>query len=507
MKGKKKTAQTVAVQTAVSIFLLSAVIVYAAIRIAVAVAVGGMETGEAFLLALREAGPALLVVIAGWLASCLFLQRRVSEPVHKVAGKLNTFFTDAISGGAPLDAEGKGEVGELIRAYGTLSDDLKSYTKNITELKIRRAREEAFKEAGRLFQSGLVPAKSRFGGLDYGLCALVCSAEETGGDFYDCFPLGDDRVCMIVGDVAGKGVDAALCMGAVRTMLHDRLCAGCSLRDALGKLNEELFHGKRICMVTLFAGIFTPESGELRFINAGHPLPVVAGETAEFLTARTGSALGLFENAGLEEEKCFLEAGQSLVVYTDGLFTESNPKREKFGKERLLRTAAELAPGAANAEQIADGLKRAADSFREGEKLLDDYAILVLYYPNGLQKQLKPELAQLGEVRETLLRWLGDDPRKKRIYLACEEVFTNIVRHSGANNVHLDCENEGNSIVLRFMDDGAPFNPLAIMPQERNFYDYEQGGMGIAIIRQLSGEIFYRTKGEHNVLTIRFPRR
>ena len=90
--------------------------------------------------------------------------------------------------------------------------------------------------------------------------------------------------------------------------------------------------------------------------------------------------------------------------------------------------------------------------------------------------------------------------------MACEEIFTNIVNHSGASSIHLNCQVEGNSFVVRFTDDGEPFNPLQVRP-EGGYYssNYAEGGMGMAIIRQIAGEIFYRTQENRNVLTIRFP--
>ena len=134
-----------------------------------------------------------------------------------------------------------------------------------------------------------------------------------------------------------------------------------------------------------------------------------------------------------------------------------------------------------------------------------DLAVYALYYPSGIQTELSPKTSELERLRDTILDWLKDDPRKNKIFLACEEIFTNIVNPSGATSIHLNCQVEGNSFVVRFTDDGEPFNPLQVRPEGGYYNNYAEGGMGMAIIRQIAGEIFYRTQENRNVLTIRFP--
>lgn len=109
--------------------------------------------------------------------------------------------------------------------------------------------------------------------------------------------------------------------------------------------------------------------------------------------------------------------------------------------------------------------------------------ILALYYPKGLQKRFASKTSELERLRDVLLDWLKDDARKNKIFLACEEVFTNIVNHSKASSIQLDCRIEGESLFVCFVDDGEPFNPLQV---QSGYRDYTGGGMGMAIIRQIA---------------------
>src|SRR4029450_2014849 len=169
-------------------------------------------------------------------------------------------------------------------------------------------------------------------------------AREVGGDFYDFHLLSEGRLGVVVGDATGKGVPAALVMSTTCGMLQlaARALGSPSPGEVLGQVNETLV--ARIpsnTFVTCFYAILEPESGTLRYANAGHDLPYVQrGGNADELRAR-GMPLGLMPGMHYEEKEIVLDAGEAAFFYTDGLVEAHNPKGEMFGFPRLRALIAE----------------------------------------------------------------------------------------------------------------------------------------------------------------------
>jgi serine phosphatase RsbU (regulator of sigma subunit)/predicted ester cyclase len=168
------------------------------------------------------------------------------------------------------------------------------------------------------------------------------SAREVGGDFYDFHLLSEGRLGVVVGDATGKGVPAALVMSSTRSMLRALARASNSPGEVLEQVNDLLVSDIPPNMfVTCFYTILDPESGRLRYANAGHDLPYLHrnGE-AEELRAR-GMPLGLMPGMGYEEKEIELDVGEGVFFYSDGLVEAHNPKGEMFGFPRLQALIAE----------------------------------------------------------------------------------------------------------------------------------------------------------------------
>jgi serine phosphatase RsbU (regulator of sigma subunit) len=204
-------------------------------------------------------------------------------------------------------------------------------------------------------------------------------AREVGGDFYDFHFLSEGRVGLVVGDATGKGVPAALVMSTTCGMLQ--LAAGAldssSAGEVLSRVNETLFARIPANMfVTCFYAILDPNSATLSYANAGHDLPYLrrrSGE-AEELRAR-GMPLGLMPGMSYEEKETILEAGESALLYSDGLVEAHDPKGEMFGFPRLRALIAEHAEQAA----LGDYLLEELYSFvGEGWEQEDDITLLTL---------------------------------------------------------------------------------------------------------------------------------
>jgi sigma-B regulation protein RsbU (phosphoserine phosphatase) len=209
---------------------------------------------------------------------------------------------------------------------------------------IRARQLEQQVELARTVQAGLLPSPqtllSSSGHVDFG--AVFVPAAAIGGDFYDIFTNGNGDTSLVLGDVAGKGVSAALLMGvlhgAIRSMDWTR--SGADQETATVKLNRLLCEKTaRERFASLFWANFIPETGLLRYINAGHlpPLLIRAKETERLEGG--GPVLGLLPAA---QYRCFethVDAGDLLIVFSDGIAEAMNADEEEFGEERIVEIA------------------------------------------------------------------------------------------------------------------------------------------------------------------------
>jgi len=205
-------------------------------------------------------------------------------------------------------------------------------------------------------------------------------SREVGGDFYDFFELPNGRLGIVVGDATGKGGPAALVMASARSMLRAVAQASSSPGEVLRRVNEPLATDiPRNMFVTCFYAILEPESGSLRYANAGHDLPYLRrrGDDAEELRAR-GMPLGLMPGMSYEEKEITLEVGDGALLYSDGLVEAHDPqRREMFGFPRLRELVAEHDDD--DERSLVDSLIGELYSFvGEGWEQEDDITLLTL---------------------------------------------------------------------------------------------------------------------------------
>jgi serine phosphatase RsbU (regulator of sigma subunit) len=202
-------------------------------------------------------------------------------------------------------------------------------------------------------------------------------AREVGGDFYDFLPFADGRLGLVIGDVAGKGVPAALVMMATRTMLRTVAREHTSPSEVLAQVNDLLFADIPTGMfVTCFYVVLDPRSGHLHYANAGHELPYYQhNENVTELWA-TGMPLGMMPETSYEEYEITLAPDERLLFYSDGLVEAHNSVSEMFGFPRL-KTALE---GQRNGEPLIEGLLGKLKHFTGiGWEQEDDVTIVTLY--------------------------------------------------------------------------------------------------------------------------------
>lgn len=444
------------------------------------------------------------VLLLVFLIALLPMYRRVFAPIKLISDRMRGFVTDSGTNLEPLHIHSEDEIQEIADSFEKMSEDISSYLGRIEQLTTERVQKNVEMEVAGKIQNGIVPAETALNESSYDVYANARPAKVVGGDFYDCFKNRDGNICVVIGDVSGKGFAAAMFMVMAKTMIRDCLLSGMNPADALNVVNNALCDSNPEGMfATVFASALDLESGVLHYANAGHTRPVLMQESAELMNVDPGIALGLFEDADIADYSILLKKDSCVLIYTDGVTEAINTQNQFFGEKRLLSAVGE---GGDDAGQIVKALGNAVHEFTEDAEQFDDYTVLALYYRGDSMQtfQLKPEGDSLPQLRDAVMQTAGSESCGRKIYLACEEVFANIADYSGATTVEITIEKQNNRLTVKFADDGVSFDPLRAEPIEKDFEELDSGGMGLGLVKQLADTLDYNRTDNRNVLTLGF---
>lgn len=214
----------------------------------------------------------------------------------------------------------------------------------------------------------------------YEFGAVVIPARVVGGDFYDVIPVDSagQKFGVVIGDVADKGVPAAIFMAQAHALLYAEAGQGRSPREVLERLNHHLLQMNASGLfVTVLYGVLDTHSGEFGYARGGHEIPILANDLGvNRVPAGRGNPLGVFEDPLIDEQTLRLESGSLLLLFTDGMPDGLNEVGEIFGARRLL--AAVQAAKNGPAQEICDRLLAAAKAFQAGALQFDDLTLVAL---------------------------------------------------------------------------------------------------------------------------------
>jgi sigma-B regulation protein RsbU (phosphoserine phosphatase) len=364
-------------------------------------------------------------------------------------------------------------------------------------------------------QRGMVPKdfKGLSGGLPIDVHALLEPAKEVGGDLYDVFPLGDGRVCIVLGDVSGKGIPAAIFMAITATLLRATARFVQQPEDILAHVNHELSRDNPTSMfVTLFCGVLDTKSGLLACASGGHTSPVLVrpGELPRLLADRPGTVVGIQPNISFEPRELQLERGDTLFLYTDGVTEAFDPERHCFGEDRLLQALREAGPSSKEkVERVLDAVR----SFARGEPQSDDIALLAIHWvpPAELTLELRSTTAEVARGYQSVQAFLSREGAPQDaiqdVALAVEEVLANLVRHGypGIEGpIAIQVTIDAVAVKVEVRDSGFHFDPrTAHLPHlEVPLDERATGNLGIHLVKSAIDRIAYQRDGAENLLTL-----
>jgi serine phosphatase RsbU (regulator of sigma subunit) len=287
--------------------------------------------------AARNAGlGGLFILIA--LAGIVPLSTRLTRNLSSLGDGVRRIAKGDYAARVPVRA--KDEVGELAQAFNQMAEDVEKHQR--AALEQERIKREL--ELGRQIQHDMLPHAPLKLGLTE-IKGVSVPAREVGGDFFNYFETPAGQVALLVGDVSGKGVGAALLMANIQASLRTRLALGQDLSALARELDKDIEdNSPGPVYATLFVGILDRATRQLRYVNAGHhPQYVLHAQGGLEKMSSTGLPVGLYAGHGFREQQIQLSAGDLLFFYTDGCVEAENEAGEMFGADRLealLRSAA-----------------------------------------------------------------------------------------------------------------------------------------------------------------------
>uniref|UniRef100_A0A7V4XQR9 GAF domain-containing protein n=1 Tax=Acidobacterium capsulatum TaxID=33075 RepID=A0A7V4XQR9_9BACT len=266
---------------------------------------------------------------------------------------------------------------QMVASQTGLALEVSELVQSLAHEAAQRERTQREIEIAREVQERLFPqdAPSLLGGSLAGFCR---PAQGVGGDYYDMIQLRDGRIGIAIGDVSGKGISAALLMASLRASLRGLTLAthnnfACLMEQMNGLVYEASAQNR---YATFFFGAFDPKTRELECVNAGHNPPLILRGDKVISIEASGPVVGLLPKAQYTEQRIPLEAGDLLLLYTDGISEAMTAREEEWGEERMIEAAREAARG--SAAQILGAILQAADRFTAGAPQHDDMTLLVL---------------------------------------------------------------------------------------------------------------------------------
>jgi serine phosphatase RsbU (regulator of sigma subunit)/anti-sigma regulatory factor (Ser/Thr protein kinase) len=464
--------------------------------------------------ACRQVWPDIPVSIESLLATPLTIIEEDSVAAIGLINKANKNFN---AGDAKLLAALAQQVATIIKNFIT-------HQKLISEERLSRELEIAAE-----IQESLLPTKlPQVGGISMAVSSIPAS--EVGGDFYDFITIDDRHLTLVIGDVSGKGVPAAMLTSVTRTMLRVEATRGEPPEKIIDQANSVLYQdlSRADSFVTVFVATIDTFESKLTYASAGHtPSLLWRAETREIeLLKATSPPIGIIDSQGNNSRTVDLYPGDTLVFYTDGITEAHSPNNDLFGLNRLIYIVESRAKDPP--EVLQQYIQSEVVNFWRHASGRDDATLLIvkiLPHPDEATPQdistvvkavdfLYPAetdyLSQIPQDISTICRELPSLPAGSRgndfiylIELAISEICTNIVKHAYAGTkgeISGQITLLNNGIQLDFYDRGAGFDPNTVPEPKSDPDNLTEGGYGLHIVRQIMDVVSYTSepkKGNH----------
>ncbi len=355
----------------------------------------GRDAGErlqnGMSAAVRKIGLLLGIILVLGSTSALILAKRIVRPLNSMVKRMAGLSGDRlVFEMAPEDHTGD-EIEVLAESFASLSAKTVRYIDENTRITAEKERIGTELTMAKSIQASQLPTifPAYPDRSEFDLYASMTPAKEVGGDFYDFFLLDEDHLCMVIADVSGKGVPAALFMMISKILIKNSMQSGNGPGKTLEIVNNQLMENNREEMfVTVWLGILEISTGHVTDANAGHEHPVIkrGGGMYEMVKYRHSPAVAVLENMKYRDHVFSLEPGDQIFLYTDGVIEAVSADDRMFGAERLL--ASLNRDRDAEPMEALQNVMEDISLFSEGAEQFDDITMLCLHYngPAGMSQ-------------------------------------------------------------------------------------------------------------------------
>ena len=326
----------------------------------------------------------LLILVLGS-AAALTVSKRIVKPLETMTQKVRSLGGKNLQFMMEDDYRTGDEIEILAESFATLSARTLQYVDQVQRVTAEKERIGAELTMANAIQRSQLPRlfppfPNRH---EFNLFATMKPAKEVGGDFYDFFMVDNDHVALVMADVSGKGVPAALFMMVTRMLIKSRIQSGESPSEALTNVNRQLCESNELgFFVTAWLAVLEISTGKGVAVNAGHEHPVLrrSGEKYELILYRHSLALAALDGVQFKQHEFQLCPGDSIFVYTDGVTEATSSEKELFGTERMLESLNKEPD--AEPDEILANVMGDINRFMDGEDQFDDITMMCLKY-NG----------------------------------------------------------------------------------------------------------------------------
>lgn len=452
-----------------------------------------------YLVAFME----VLIYTALFILIYQMLKKKVTMNLQRVNNELTAITEGNLD--TVIDVRAYREFSELSDHVNATVDTLKRY---ITEAEQRIDQELEF---ARQIQLSVLPTAFP-SQPEIDLYASMHAAKEVGGDFYDFYLLDRYTLVFLIADVSGKGIPAAMFMMRAKTLIKMAAESGRPLNEVFDETNRKLCDGNDAGMfLTAWIGKLDLRTGELQYVNAGHNPPLLRRRSGayEYLTGRPNFILAGMEETCYRNQTLQLCSGDAIYLYTDGV-TEAADENNKLYGEPRLQQALSFADNATSPRMICETVARDIHAFVGNAPQSDDITMLcvrmnamqdkdrMMTFPDGssyaIVEAFLNDRLQMADVSSRIIN---------RILAVTDEIWSNIVNYSGATEASIKLGREADTLLVSFIDNGKPFDPLAAKDPDITLSadEREIGGLGLLMTKKMSSSQSYqRTDGQNRLL-------
>ncbi len=401
------------------------------------------------------------------------------------------------------------EIGILSKAYVTLEEEIIDYTEKIKKATHEKEMMNAELEVATKIQLEALPNNS-LNDSNVLLEASIKSAKEVGGDFYDYFYIDNNHLAIIISDVSGKGIPAALFMMKSKELIKSKLQAKKTLEEVCFEVNNELLHNNEAGLfITAFIGVLDLNERRLELISAGHEKPfIMSNGRVERLDVKSNFILGGIEDYQYQKDTVNLNEGDRIFLHTDGLNESINSTEEEFGYDRILNNLNNNYN--LGLKDILNNMSKELDEFVDNAIQFDDITMIVMELKkNKLEFNYhNPDYEIIDEIVNQFNDYYSYLDKKilSKVGIIVDEILNNYISYEKKDdliiNVSFNCNDD--NVIISFENNGDEFNPLLKEKKYiENDKDLTPGGLGITMVKELASNLSYERNNGFNKLIVK----